>query len=70
MGDGLLGQSSPATVLAKMNNIFIALVNTRLQPGGESAQAGEPFQRLASARKTVETVLQRMAGRHRAEARC
>jgi len=48
----------------------IALINTRLQPGGASAPASEPFQRFASAGKTVETVLTFLAGHHRAEARC
>jgi hypothetical protein len=54
----------------KMNNHIIALNNTRLQPGGECVRVGEPFQRLASAGKTVETVLTIWVGSHRAEARC
>jgi hypothetical protein len=53
-----------------MGNIAIALINTRLQPGGASLPASEPFQRLAGAEKTVETVLTGLAGHHRAEARC
>ena len=56
--------------LAKMSNISIALINTRLQPGGGGVPVTEPFQRLASAGKTVETVLNCLADRHRAEARC
>ena len=48
----------------------VALINTRLQPGGEGDRAGEPFQRLAGAGKTVETVMTSFAGHHRAEARC
>ena len=53
-----------------MNNISIALINTRLQPGGGGVSASEPFQRLASAGETVETVLNCLADLHRAEARC
>ena len=55
---------------AKMNNTSIALINTRLQPGGGGVPASEPFQRLASAGETVETILSSLAAPHRAEARC
>jgi hypothetical protein len=55
---------------AKMSSISTALINTRLQPGGGGVPAGEPFQRLAGAGETVETVLNCLADRHRAEARC
>jgi hypothetical protein len=40
-----------------MNGDTIDFINTRLQPGGEGVSIVEPFQRLASAGKTVETVL-------------
>ena len=53
-----------------MNNISIALINTRLQPGGVGVPVSEPFQRLAGAGETVETVLNCLADRHRTEARC
>ena len=39
-----------------MNSHNIFLINTRLQPGGEAVWGAEPFQRLARAEKTVETV--------------
>jgi hypothetical protein len=42
-----------------------AFINTRLQPGDESLQESEPFQRLAGAGKTVETVFDICAGHHR-----
>ena len=53
-----------------MSNPESFLINTRLQPGGEGVGMDEPFQRLASAGKTVETVLTFFAGHHRAAARC
>ncbi len=53
-----------------MCNRADALINTRLQPGEESGLVNEPFQRLASAEKTVETVLAAQVAHHRAEARC
>jgi hypothetical protein len=53
-----------------MRDDATAFINTRLQPGGECVSARKPFQRLAGAEKTVETVLTSFAGRHRAEARC
>ena len=53
-----------------MSNISIALINTRLQPDGGGVPASKPFQRLAGAGETVETVLNCLADRHRAEARC
>ena len=56
--------------LAKMGDISIALINTRLQPGGVGVPVSEPFQRLAGEGETVETVLNCLADRHRAEARC
>jgi hypothetical protein len=40
-----------------MSNNATAFINTRLQPGGSKVSAREPFQRLAGAGKTVETVL-------------
>jgi hypothetical protein len=55
---------------AKMGNTVTALINTRLQPGAVSVLASEPFQRLAGAGKTVQTVFTFLAGQHRAEARC
>jgi hypothetical protein len=45
-----------------MSNQTAALINTRLQPGGEGIRKGEPYQRLASAGKTVETVLTFLIG--------
>jgi hypothetical protein len=39
-----------------MSNHPMVLINTRLQPGGESVAVREPFQRLTNAGKTVETV--------------
>jgi hypothetical protein len=54
----------------KMSNPVIAPINTRLQPGGASVRAGEPFQRLAGKGKTVETVMIFFVSHHRAEARC
>jgi hypothetical protein len=56
--------------LAEMSSQKLNLINTRLQPGGEGVRADKPFQRLAGAEKTVETVLTFFAGHHRAEARC
>jgi hypothetical protein len=56
--------------LAKQSCQTVLLINTRLQPGVGSPPASEPFQRLAGAGKTVETVLTGLAGHHRAEARC
>jgi hypothetical protein len=53
-----------------MSNPVIAPINTRLQPGGASVRAGEPFQRLAGKGKTVETVMIFFVSHHRAEARC
>ncbi len=53
-----------------MSNISVALLNTRLQPGGGGVPVSEPFQRLVGAGETVETVLNCFADRHRAEARC
>jgi len=44
-----------------MSNISIALINTRLQPGGGGVAVGEPFQRLAGSGKTIETVLKCLA---------
>jgi hypothetical protein len=38
-----------------MHNLQIVLINTRLQPGGKSVPASEPFQRLNGMGKTVET---------------
>jgi hypothetical protein len=55
--------------LAKMSNQTVLLINARLQPGVGSAPTSEPFQRLAGAGKTVETVLTGLADQHRAEAR-
>jgi hypothetical protein len=55
--------------LVKMGNNAIALINTRLQPGGASVRASEPFHRLVGAGKTVETVLTCLASHHRTEAR-
>jgi hypothetical protein len=49
-----------------MSNISIALINTRLQPGEGSTPANEPFQRLACAGKTVETVMHYFTECHRA----
>jgi hypothetical protein len=60
------GQPIPA----KMSNQTVLLINTRLQPGVGSPPTREPFQRLAGAGKTVETVLTGLAEHHRAEARC
>jgi hypothetical protein len=45
-----------------MSNISIALINTRLQPGGGDVLASEPFQRHANAGETVETVLPTVTG--------
>jgi hypothetical protein len=53
-----------------MGDKAIAFINTRLQPGGASVLASEPFQRLVVAEKTVETVSTFFASHHRAEARC
>jgi hypothetical protein len=53
-----------------MGDNVVALIDTRLQPGGASVPANEPFQRLAGAEKTVETVSTSFVGHHRAEARC
>ena len=39
-----------------MSKNATALINTRLQPGGAKVSPREPFQRLAGAEKTVETV--------------
>jgi hypothetical protein len=39
--------------------------NARLQPGVSSTATREPFQRLAGAGKTVETVLTGLADHHR-----
>ena len=53
-----------------MSNISIALTNTRLQAGGGGVPVSQPYQRLVGAGETVETVLNCLADRHRAEARC
>jgi hypothetical protein len=53
-----------------MGDNAFAFINTRLQPGGASVLASEPFQRLAGVEKTVETVSPFFAGHHRDEARC
>jgi hypothetical protein len=39
-----------------MSNNAMSFINTRLQPGGVMVPVSEPFQRLAGAGKTVETV--------------
>lgn len=36
------------------DNPVIALINTRLQPGGGGIRAGKPFQRLAGAGKPLK----------------
>jgi hypothetical protein len=43
-------------------NPVIALINTRLQPGGGGIQTDKPFQWLAGAGKTVKTVLAFLVG--------
>ena len=48
-----------------MSNHAVLLINTRLQPGVGSPPTREPFQRLADAGKTVETVLTGLADHHR-----
>ena len=47
-----------------------AFINTRLQPGGKTRANGEPFQRLGSGVKTVETVSGIFRQLHPAEAGC
>ena len=59
-----------AAEIFKGGNNTDAFINTRLQPGDESVQESEPFQRLAGAGKTVEPVFDICAGHHLAEARC
>ena len=46
------------------------LINTWLQPGANTNEMHQPFQRLAFKSKTVETVFPFLFSQHRAEARC
>jgi len=41
-------------MFAKVGNHSGGLINTRLQPGGESARRSKPFQRLAQAEKPLK----------------
>ena len=47
-----------------------ALINTRLQPGVKARVGGEPFQRLSTKLKTVETVWRCSSWLHLAQAKC
>jgi hypothetical protein len=51
-----------------MTNHLFYFINTRLQPGAGNLAKREPFQRLSSWAKTVETVFVFFVQPHRAEA--
>ena len=53
-----------------MTNCFTDFIHTWLQPGVKAEGIREPFQRLSSTAKTVETVFPVFLREHQAEARC
>src|SRR4051794_38520821 len=65
---GASGTRADLLNLGTMNNYVCHVINIRLQPGADPAAMREPFRRLSSQKKIVETVRGLSAQLHRAKA--